>query len=135
MLYILFILLAIILVLAVLLYREFRLTMSAGMMYRKLSNDYDALDQGLTETQDAYATDQAQWAADGEKFRAIIEEYRASLQRKAQRLQSKDLENAGLRRQLDIAQVIIAKHDANCLPHIVLSGMEKSLADIPDCEQ
>lgn len=111
----------------------------------ELKNDYSALDQGMTEIGDAYETDSLQYEEtiqhlNDELQNAIAEKNRfaeenstllhnAMVDRTARHEQERTIhqlreEVAGVRRQLDIAQVIISEHDANCLPHIVLTSME-----------
>ena len=99
---------------------------------------YDKLDQGFSEVTDAYETDSLQY----EDTIEALNEQKADLQRRndeqaatidgLRRANDEYFqENVGIRRQLDIAQVIIAEHDLNCLPHIVLKSMEPQEETIP----
>ena len=113
-------------------------------------NAYEALDQGMIELTDAYETDSLQYES---TIETLNEQFGLSEGRVAEKhgkiLRQNNMiddlqiqvatirgENLHLRRQLDMAQVIITNHDLNCLPHIVLSHMEAQ-KDTPlpmDCE-
>lgn len=117
-----------------------------------LLEDAEANEQGFAELSDAYETDSLQYEEtiqhlNDELQNAIAEKNRfaennttllhnAMIDRTARHEQEKTIhqlreEVAGVRRQLDIAQVIISEHDANCLPHIVLTSMESKEQDTP----
>lgn len=127
-------------------FAEFLLILALGWLIytfvkriEKLVDDYEKLDQGFTEVTDAYESDSLQYEETIEKLNEELDRYRennstlihnASIDRVARREQERTIhqlreEVAGVRRQLDIAQVIISEHDANCLPHIVLKSMEQ----------
>lgn len=111
----------------------------------ELTNAYDALDQGMAEITDAYESDSLQYEETIEHLHEEMSRYRennstlihnASIDRVARHEQEKTIhrlqeEVAGVKRQLDIAQVIISEHDLNCLPHIVLTSMETHEKDTP----
>lgn len=111
----------------------------------KALKDYESLDQGMVELSDAYETDCLQYESSLEKLneeKARLSEnnstliHNAMIDRTARREQERQLhqkneEIAHLRRQLDIAQVVISEHDLNCLPHIVLKSMEPKEQDTP----
>ena len=105
-----------------------------------LLDDAEANEQGFSELSDAYETDSLQYEEtiqnlNDELQKAITQKNRfaennstllhnASIDRTARHHQERTIhqlreEVAGVRRQLDIAQVIISEHDSNCLPHIV----------------
>lgn len=106
----------------------------------ELSDENEALEQGFAEVTDAYETDSLQYEETIERLneeKARFQEnnstliHNARIDRTARHEQEKTIhklreEVAGIRRQLDIAQVIISEHDANCLPHVVLSHMEQT---------
>lgn len=112
---------------------------------QKALEDHNRSELGFTELSDAYETDGLQYRATiaeltEEKDQLLLRIERqkegwgeANLENRALRerienqsdtINNYQDENNGLRRQLDIAQTIILEHDANCLPHIVLSSME-----------
>ena len=101
-------------------------------------NENKALDKGFVEATDAYETDSLQYEDTIEK----LNEKNADLQRRndeqaatidgLRRANDEYFqENVGIRRQLDIAQVVISQHDLNCLPHIILKSMPESEQDTP----
>lgn len=91
-----------------------------------MGNDFEKLDQGMTEITDAYETDCLQYE---DRIEELREGYHALSVRNNEQAMTIDglrrandeyfQENTGIRRQLDIAQTIISEHDANCLPHII----------------
>jgi DNA repair exonuclease SbcCD ATPase subunit len=104
-----------------------------------LVEEYDKLDQGMSEITDAYETDSLQYEETIENLHTELNRYKennstlihnAMIDRTARHEQEKTIhslreEVAGVKRQLDIAQHIISEHDLNCLPHITLSSMEQ----------
>lgn len=100
---------------------------------------FHQLDIGFSEVTDAYESDSLQYEDTIETLREekhnVYEAHRllkvdfdeqvTVIDEQAAIISASNSENLGLRNQLDIAQKIISDHDANCLPHIVLSSMEK----------
>jgi len=94
--------------------------------------NYKELDKGFCEVTDAYETDSLQYEETIERLNEEkdaltfnlnrVQENNATLLHNAQVDRTARHEMA---RRLDMAQVIISEHDLNCLPHVVLSHMEK----------